>query len=83
MSIRIEISSQPSPEIVHRFRNCSEDIYRAVSERSDLNLDQIDSTTTSLVIGSIKKKDAGFVMKMASQSIRDHGFADAATITKI
>src|SRR5205814_6592449 len=41
-AIKIEISGPPTSEVIHRFRNFGEDIYRLLRDTCSLDIDEID-----------------------------------------
>jgi len=62
-AIRIEISDAPTPDIVHRFRNFGEDIYRALRDKCSVSIEEIDAATTSFTVRNIHRRDLGAITK--------------------
>jgi hypothetical protein len=80
--IRIQISDEPTAEIVHRFRNFGGDIYRALRDECSVSIDEIDASTTSFSVRDIHKKDVGRVTKVIKEELRRHNFESSATLIR-
>lgn len=52
-SIKIEINGSTTPEIIHRFRNFGEDLYRALRGSCFVDIEEIDKATTQFTIADI------------------------------
>ena len=81
-AIRIEISDQPTPDIVHRFRTFGEDIYRALCDECSVSIEEIDASTTSFSVRDIHKRDLGRVTKVIREELRRHHFDSSATLIR-
>ena len=53
-AIKIAITDEPSSDVVHRFRNLGEAIYSELRDTCDLSLDEIDKSTSSMVVREIQ-----------------------------
>jgi hypothetical protein len=80
-AIRIAVSDPPTPDVVHRFRNFGEDIYRALREECSVSIDEIDAATTSFMVRDIHKRDVGRITKLIKEELRRHHFEASATLT--
>src|SRR6266480_3627351 len=54
-AIKIEISGPPTSEVIHRFRNFGEDIYRLLRDTCSVDIDEIDAATSSFVVRDIRR----------------------------
>ena len=81
-AIRIQISDKPTPDIVHRFRNFGEDIYRALRDECSVSIEEIDASTTSFSVRDIQKRDLGRITKIIKEELRHHHFDSSATLIR-
>jgi hypothetical protein len=81
--IKIEISDEPTGDVVHRFRNFGEDIYRELRATCSVSIDEIDHSTTSFVVRDIHKRDLGVVTQAIKRELRRHHFEQTATLTRV
>jgi hypothetical protein len=79
-SIRIHTSDDPTPAVVHRFRNFGEDVYRELADRCSVNMDEIDAATTSFVV---RRKDLGVVTQLIKKALRQHNFDVSGEMVRI
>lgn len=82
-AIKIEICDEPTGDVVHRFRNFGEDIYRELRDTCSVNTDEIDHSTTSFVVRDIHKRDLGVVTQTIKRELRRHHFEQTATLTRV
>ena len=82
-AIKIEISDEPTGDIVHRFRNFGEDIYRELRNTCSVSIDEIDRSTTTFVVRDIHKRDLGVVTQTIKRELRRHHFEQTATLTRV
>jgi len=82
-SIRVAISDQPSPDIVHRFRNFGEDVYRALRDECSVSIDEIDKSTTSFIVKDIHKRDLRRIGKVITELLHEHHFGATGTVTTL
>jgi hypothetical protein len=73
-AIKIEISDPPTAEVIHRFRNFGEDIYRLLRDTCSVNIEEIDTATTSFVVRDIQRRDLGGVTQTIKRELRRHHF---------
>ena len=81
-TIRIEISDAPTPDVVHRFRNFGEDVYRTLWNTCSLDLKEIDAATTSFVVRDVRKRDIGTVTRLIKEALRYHNFESSASLVR-
>jgi hypothetical protein len=82
-AIKIEISDEPTGDVVHRFRNFGEDIYRELRDTCSVSIDEIDRSTTSFVVRDIHKRHLGVVTQTIKRELRRHHFEQTATLTRV
>ena len=82
-AIRIAVSDAPTPEVIHRFRNFGEDIYRALRDQCSVSIDEIDAATTSFLVRDIHKRDVRRISKIIQEELRHHNFETSATLTEV
>lgn len=82
-SFKIEISDEPNPDIVHRFRNFGEDVYGALREHCTVSLDEIDRATTSFVIREVRKRDRSLIAATIARALRRHHFEATGSCTRV
>ena len=81
-AIKIEISDEPTSDIISRFRNFGEDVYRALRETCSVSIEGIDASTTSLTVRDIHRRDLGEVTQTIKRELKRHHFDSSATLTK-
>jgi hypothetical protein len=47
----------PNPDLVHRFRNFGEDVYRDLRNECEVSLQEIDASTTEFHLREIPKRE--------------------------
>ena len=82
-AIKIEISDELSSDVVHRFRNFGEDIYRSLRDRCSVSIDEIDAARTSITIRDIQRRDTGVVTRSIKRELKRHHFADTSTLVRL
>lgn len=82
-AIKIEISDESTGDVVHRFRNFGEDIYRALRDVCAVSIDEIDRSTTTFVVRDIPKRDLGLATQTIKRELRRHHFEQTATLTRL
>ena len=82
-AIRIAVADAPTPEVVHRFRNFGEDIYRALRDQCSVSIDEIDASTTSFLVKDIHRQDVRRISKIIREELRRHNLEASATITEV
>lgn len=82
-AIKIEISEEPTGDIVHCVRNVGEDIYGELRDICSVSIEEIDRSTTSFVIRDIHRRDLGLVTQTIKQKLRKHHLEQTATLTKL
>ena len=79
--IRIEISDKPSVDIVHRFRNFGEDVYRALKDSCNVDLGEIDKATTAFTVRGVHRRDVRRITKIIEKQLEIHNFANTAKLS--
>lgn len=82
-TIQIQISEEPTCEVVHRFRNFGEDIYGSLRESCSVSIEEIDATTNRFVVRDVDRRDLGRVTQTIKRLLRRHGFDSSATLTRL
>ncbi len=82
-TLLVQISGQPTPEIIHRFRNFGEDIFRALRDSCDVDLDEIDASTDRFHVRGIKARQVGRVVKTIESELQAHNFAETGSVTRL
>lgn len=82
-AIQIQISDEPTSDVVHRFRNFGEDVYRALRDTCTVSIEEIDASSTSFVVRDIHRRDLGVVTQSIKRELRRHHFDQTATLTRI
>lgn len=82
-AIQIQISDEPTSDIVHRFRNFGEDVYRSLRDTCSVSIAEIDASTTSFTIRDIHRRDLGEVTQTIKRELKRHHFDQSATLTRL
>ena len=82
-AIKVEISDEPTSDIVHRFRNFGEDVYRSLRDTCAVSIDEIDASTTSFTVRDIHRRDLGDVTQTIKRELKRHHFDQTATLTRL
>ena len=82
-AIKIEISDPPTSEVVHRFRNFGEDIYRLLRDTCSVDIDEIDAATSSFVVRDIRRRDLGVVTQTIKRELKRHHFEGSGTLVRL
>jgi len=82
-AVLVQISDDPTPDIVHRFRNFGEDVYRALADKCSVDIDEIDAATTSFVIRNIRRQDIGVVTELIKKQLRQHNFDASGDVVRL
>jgi hypothetical protein len=69
-----EISEGPSDDIIHRFQNVGEDVYRALRGTCSVSIEEIDRSMTSFVIRDVHRRDVGKVTQTIKRELRKNHF---------
>ena len=82
-TLRIAISDPPTGDIIHRFRNFGEDVYRELREECTVRIDEIDASTTSFMVRDIHRRDLRRITRIITELLREHHFEASATVTSL
>ena len=83
VAIKIMISDLPTSEVIHRFRNFGEDIFRLVRDICSVNIEEIDRATDSFVVRDIHRCDLGLVNQTIKREIKKHHFNGSAILVRL
>ncbi|HLL47318.1 MAG TPA: hypothetical protein VK399_11455 [Longimicrobiaceae bacterium] len=81
-AIRIQLN-EPDAELVHRFQNFGEDVYRALRDRCSVDIDEIDRATQSFTVRDIPRRNVGLVVDTIRREIRRHHFEGSTTLIRL
>lgn len=81
--IRIEVSDEPAPDAVHRFRNFGEDVYRALKDICLVSIKEIDAATKSFTVQGVQKRDLGIVTQVIKNELKRHNLASAVRLHRL
>jgi hypothetical protein len=82
-AIKIAVSDEPTSDIVHRFRNFGEDVYRALRDTCSVSIEEVDASTTSFTVRNIHRRDLGDVTQTIKRELKRHHFDSSATLTRL
>ena len=82
-AIKIEISNEATPDVVHRFRNFGEHVFRALRETCSVDIEEIDASTTSFTVRYIQRSALGDVTQAIKRELKRHHFDQTATLNRI
>jgi len=80
---KIEVSDPMTPDLVHRFRNFGEDVYRELRDICSVSIEEIDASTNSFIVGDIHKRDLGTVTLAIRRAIKKHGFEETSSLVRL
>lgn len=83
VAIRIEISEEPIPDIVHRFRNFGEDVYRSLRDTCSVSIEEIMASTSSFIVRDIHRSALGDVRQVIKRELKRHHFESSAAVTRL
>ena len=78
-SISITIEDKVTPEILHRFRNFGEDVWRELKDECNVDLDEIDRSTNAFFVCGIKTKMAKRTLAKIENIAEEHNLQDSVT----
>jgi len=82
-AIKIAISDEPTSDIVHRFRNFGEDVYRALRDTCSVSIEEVDASTKSFTVRDIQRRHLGDVTQIIKRELKRHHFDSSATLTRL
>ena len=83
VAIKIMISDLPTSEVIHRFRNFGEDIFRLLRDTCSVNIEEIDRATDSFVVRGIHTRDLGLVTQTIKRELKKHRFDGSASLVRL
>ncbi|HEX8362019.1 MAG TPA: hypothetical protein VF613_18015 [Longimicrobium sp.] len=81
-TIAIELT-EPDPELVHRFQNLGEDVYRALREMCSVDIDEIDRATSRFSVREIRPRDIGRASQALERLVRRHDFEGSVRLVRL
>ena len=82
-TVLVRISDEPTPDIVHRFRNFGEDVYRALRDSCDIDIDEVDASTDRFHVRGIKARQVGRVVTLIKAELRAHNFDETGSVVRL
>ncbi len=82
-TLLVQISDAPTPDVVHRFRNFGEDVYRALRDSCDIDVQEIDASTNRFHVRGIKARQVGRVVMLIKSELRAHNFHDTGSVVRL
>jgi hypothetical protein len=83
VAIKIMIADLPTSGVIHRFRNCGEDIFRLLRDVCSVNIEEIDRATDSFVVRDIHRRDLGLVTLTIKRELKRHHFDGSASLVRM
>jgi hypothetical protein len=81
--IQIEVSDEPTSDVIHRFRNFGEDCYRLLRDKCVIRIEEIDASTTSFCVREIHYRDLDDVTQIINRELKRHYFNQSAKLTNL
>jgi hypothetical protein len=82
-AIKIEVTTPVTTELIHRFRNFGEEVYRSLKETCSVSIEEIDASTNTFVVQGIRRRDLGRVTLAIKDAVKRHGFEDSASLVRL
>jgi hypothetical protein len=73
----------PAPQLVHRFHNFGEQVYRALRDECEISLDEIDASTSEFHLHGIHKRDLRTVAAKVRELAEKSKMASLLTIGEV
>ena len=83
VTIKIVISDLPTSEVIHRFRNFGEDIFRLLRDTCSVSIEEIDRASNSSVVRDIHRRDLGLVTQTIKRELKKHHFDGSASLVRL
>ena len=83
VAIKIMIADLPASEVIHRFRNFGEDIFRLSRDVCSVSIEKIDRATDSLVVRDIYRRDLGLFTLTIKRELKRHHFEGSASLVRM
>lgn len=81
-SLKIIVHDKPSTDIIHRFQNFGEDVWRRLKDEADISLEEIDASTTFFFIHGVKSKKINRTIKIIYDLLSKHGFENTGEVIR-
>ncbi len=77
-------SQAPGSDMIHRFRNFGEDLYRefSMSGHAKISIDEIDSATDRIQLFVTAKRHIGGVSAFIKKTLEQHNLDALVTVTR-
>jgi hypothetical protein len=72
--VKIEVDDTVTSTLVHRFRNFGEDVYRRLHDIAAVDIEEIDSSTSTFFVRHIRKRDLKTVIQIIGEELKSHNF---------
>ena len=83
ISLKVIVHEDITSDLIHRFRNFGEDVYRELRDEVDINIDQIDRSENEFEIHNIKNSQVNRVIKRIEYHVDKHGFDKSGEVIRI
>jgi hypothetical protein len=80
VAIKIEVSGPVITELIYRFHNFGENVYRSLRETCSVSIKEIDAATNTFVVQGIRRRDLGRVTQAIKDAVKRHEFEDSASL---
>jgi len=80
--LRVELMTQATDDLVHRFRNFGEDVYRALG-KGLVDLDEIDEATTCFHVRGVPKRQLSQVRRQIEAVGARNGFEGSLRVSPV
>jgi len=70
-TLKVRLTS-PDPNLIHRFRNFGEDVYRALRYDCDVSIQEIDASTSEFYLREIHKREVRTIAAKVRKIIDKH-----------
>lgn len=81
--LQIRLIALPAADLLHRFRNFGEDVYRALGEKCKVSLDEIDACTEVFHVGQVRTREARQVEAVVREMAARHHLADVVKVEQV
>ena len=83
VSICMEISDSPTPDIVYSFRNFGKDIFHILKNGCAVSIDEINQASTYFDIPDIKNRAIGNITTVINARLNHHNFSKSVSLIRL